>query len=163
MISQSFLPELQHEAASCRKMLERVPLEKYSWKPHDKSMTLGRLATHVAELPSWITMTINTDELDFSKFDYKPFEAKSTEELLRHFDENVERAAAALKDVDDATMMKNWTLRNGDHIIFTMPKVATIRSMAMNHMIHHRGQLSVYLRLAGVPVPGMYGPSADEM
>jgi uncharacterized damage-inducible protein DinB len=163
MISQSFIPELQNEASSARKMLERVPFDKLSWKPHEKSMSLGRLASHVAELPTWVTTTVKTDELDFSKIDYKPYQPSSTDDLVQYFEKNVEEAITALQGVSDETMMKSWTLRNGSHVILTMPKVATIRSLAINHLIHHRGQLSVYLRLVGVPVPGMYGPSADEM
>jgi uncharacterized damage-inducible protein DinB len=107
-------------------------------------------------------MTMNTDELDFSKWDYKPYQPKDNADLLKYFDENVEKAVETLKAASTEDMMKPWSMRNGEHIFFTMPKAAVIRIFAINHMIHHRGQLSVYLRLNDVPVPGVYGPTADE-
>jgi uncharacterized damage-inducible protein DinB len=162
MLSQSIIPELKQEGAQTKKILEKVPFDQWQWKPHQKSMALGRLASHVAELPKWITMCINTDELDFSKRGYKANVFESREQLLQHLDQNVQEALATLEKTTDAQLLENWTLRNGEHVIFTMPKIAVIRSMAMNHMIHHRGQLSVFLRLMDIPVPGMYGPSADE-
>ncbi len=157
------IAELQMEAISTRKMLERVPTDKNDWKPHEKSMNLGRLSTHVAELPGWIAMTMGTDELDLSKMEYKPVMAKSTEELVAKLDDNVNKAVAALENSNDEDFEKIWTLRNGDHVIFTLPKKVVLRSMAYSHYYHHRGQLSVYLRLLEIPVPGMYGPSFDEM
>lgn len=162
-LNQTFIAELQHEAASTRKMLANIPHDKNSWAPHEKSMKLGALAAHVAELAGWITMTMNTDELDFAKFDYKPYIAESTEDLVKFHDEKVAEAAATLERCNDADFMKPWTLRRGDHIMFTMPKVAVLRSFAMSHLYHHRGQLSVYLRMLDVPIPGMYGPSADDI
>jgi uncharacterized damage-inducible protein DinB len=162
MLYQSIIPELKQEAAQTKKILEKVPFDQWQWKPHEKSMALGRLATHVAELSKWITMCINTDELDFSKREYKANVFESREQLLQHLDQNVQEALATLEKTTDAQLLENWTLRNGEHVIFTMPKIAVIRSMAMNHMIHHRGQLSVFLRLLDIPIPGMYGPSADE-
>ena len=162
MLSQSIIPELKQEGAQTKKILEKVPFDKWQWKPHEKSMALGRLASHVAELPKWITMCINTDELDFSKRGYTANVFESREQLLQHLDQNVQEALATLEKATDAQLLENWTLRNGEHVIFSMPKIAVIRSMAMNHMIHHRGQLSVFLRLLDIPVPGMYGPSADE-
>jgi uncharacterized damage-inducible protein DinB len=125
-------------------------------------MALGRLASHVAELPKWITMCINTDELDFNKRGYNSNVFESREQLLQQLDENVQEALSTLEKTSDAQLQENWTLRNGEHVIFTLPKINVIRSAAMNHMIHHRGQLSVFLRLLDIPVPGMYGPSADE-
>ena len=162
MLSQSIIPELKQEGAQTKKILEKVPFDQWQWKPHQKSMALGRLASHVAELPKWITMCINTDELDFSKRGYKANVFESREQLLQHLDQNVQEALATLEKATDAQLLENWTLRNGEHVIFTMPKIAVIRSMSMNHMIHHRGQLSVFLRLLDIPIPGMYGPSADE-
>ncbi len=161
--NKGLIAELQMEAASTRKMLERVPLDKSDWKPHEKSMKLGRLAGHVAELPGWVAMTMTTDELDLSKMDYKPTMSTSTEELVGVLDTNVGKAMAALENAKDEDFDKMWTLRNGAHEIFTMPKKAVIRSMAYSHHYHHRGQLSVYLRLLDIPVPGMYGPSADDV
>lgn len=159
---QGMIMELQHEAANSRKMLERVPMEKADWKPHDKSMTIGRLATHVAELPNWTLVTLNSDELDWEKFDYKPNIVNNTEELIALLDKNVAAATAALENATDEDMMKPWTMRKGEQVFFTLPKAAVIRNFSMNHGYHHRGQLSVYLRLNNVSVPGMFGPSADE-
>jgi uncharacterized damage-inducible protein DinB len=162
-LNQSFIAELQIEAASTNKMLANFPSDKNTWKPHEKSMTLARLAVHIAELPGWITMTMTTDELDLSKMDYKPQVPENAEELVSMHTKNVDAAVKALEASTDADFMKNWTLRNGDHIIFTMPKIAVLRSMAYSHLYHHRGQLSVYLRMLDVTVPGMYGPSADDI
>jgi uncharacterized damage-inducible protein DinB len=162
-MNQGLINEFTHEAANTRKMLERVPFDKNHYKPHDKSMKLGSLAVHVAELPGWITMTLNTDELDFANWEYKPYQPQDNADLLKHFDENVAKALETLQAANREDMMKPWTMRRGEQVFFTMPKVAVVRSFAVNHMIHHRGQLSVYLRLNDVPVPGMYGPSADDV
>jgi uncharacterized damage-inducible protein DinB len=160
-ISDSLLPELDQEMSNTRRALERVPMDKADWKPHQKSMALGRLAIHLAELPGWASTTVTTDELDFST-GYNPATVANTEELLALFDKNVSAARAALAGAGDEIWHKPWTLRNGDHVIFTLPKIAVHRSFVMNHVIHHRGQLTVYLRLNDVPVPSIYGPSADE-
>ena len=162
MLNQALIPELKHEASSTRKILESVPDGKFDWKPHEKSMTLGRLASHVAEIPDWMTATLTTDELDFAKSNYKPTSPASKEELLGKFEQSYAKALESLQAATDETLRGNWTLRNADHVIFTMPRIATLRSFVMNHLIHHRGQLTVYLRLLDLPVPGMYGPSADE-
>jgi uncharacterized damage-inducible protein DinB len=162
MIAQSFINELKNESIATRKMLELIPLEKSDWKPHEKSMTLGRLSSHVAELPTWISYSADQDELDFKKIDYKPFVPESNSDLLSFFDKNVENAVKSLENCSDDNMKKNWILRSGEQIYFTLPRVAVIRSMNMNHMIHHRGQLSVFLRLLNIPVPGVYGPTADN-
>ena len=162
MLNQSLLPELQHETASTRKMLERIPFEQWDWKPHEKSYSLGKLATHIATIPDWMTVTITTDELDFSKGDYKPQAPASKEQLLQIFDEASSKALHSLQGASDENLKGPWSLKNGSHTIFILPRLATLRSFVLNHLIHHRGQLSVYLRLLDVPVPGMYGPSADE-
>ncbi len=161
-MNSALIAELKMEAASSRKMLERVPTDKNDWKPHEKSMKLGRLSTHVAELPGWVAFTLNADELDFMKMDYKPLTNPTPEELLALHDLNVNKAIEALEAATDEEFEKIWTLRNGDHIIMALPKKVVIRTMAFNHLVHHRGQLSVYLRLLDVPVPGMYGPSHDD-
>jgi len=161
-IAQAFAMELQHEAANTRKMLARVPMDKASWTPHAKSMTLSALASHVAEIFTWFRITIHQNELDFATMDYKPFVPNSTEELLAFFDKNLADALESLNAVEDAKMFENWTMRQGDQIFFTLPKAAVVRTWCFSHMIHHRGQLSVYLRQLDVPVPGMYGPTADE-
>jgi uncharacterized damage-inducible protein DinB len=159
---QGMINELTHEAAQTRKMLERVPFDKWDYKPHEKSMSLGSLTVHIAELPAWVSMTLNTDELDFAKWEYKPYQPKDKEDLLSFFDKNVEQAIATLEAEDGENMLQPWTMRRGETIFFTMPKIAVARSFAMNHLVHHRGQLSVYLRMNDVAIPGMYGPSADE-
>lgn len=161
-IATALITEMEHEARVTRTCLERVPAEKFDWKPHDKSMAFGRLASHVAEMFAWTPSTMEHAELDFSKMDYKPFEPKTTEELLEFFDKNVSEAVESLKSSADDRFMENWTMRNGETVYFTMPKVAVMRSFIMNHIIHHRGQLSVYLRLNDIAVPAIYGPSADE-
>ena len=161
-ISETFIGELQQEAASTRKLLERVPVDKPDWKPHEKSMKLGNLATHVAELPGWVSVSLDQDELDFAKFDYKPVIAKTTEELLKIFDDNVAKAMNSLNNASNEKFSENWTMRNGEQVYFTLPKAAVVRSFSFNHMYHHRAQLGVYLRLLDIPLPGMYGPTADE-
>ena len=161
-IAAAFLGELENEAKVTRTVLERVPADKFDYKPHDKSMTFGRLASHIAEMFGWTEATLKQDTLDFSTMDYKPFEPSSTEELLAFLDDRLASARQTIADTSDEQFMTNWTMRNGDQVYFTLPKVAVMRSFVMNHIIHHRGQLSVYLRLNDIPVPSMYGPSADE-
>jgi uncharacterized damage-inducible protein DinB len=161
-MSEAILAELKHEAATTRKMLERVPEDKFDWKPHERSMALGRLAGHVAELPGMFNAALTQDELDFATRTYGPFVPKATSELLDTFDTKVAQALELLADQSDEHLKKSWRLRSGDRIFFELPRVAVLRSMALNHMIHHRGQLSVYLRLLDVPLPSVYGPTADE-
>src|SRR5215203_1897901 len=161
-LSQALLPEFDQEMKTTRRALERVPTANLSWQPHPKSMTLGYLATHLAELPGWGSMTVQTDELDFGTGPYVPTILSESAQIVALFDENVAKSREALLGVSDEELMKPWTLRKGDHVIFTMPKIAVLRAMVMNHVIHHRGQLTVYLRLNDIPVPSVYGPSADE-
>lgn len=162
-LNQALIAELKQEAASTRKMLERVPTEHLGWRPHEKSMTLRSLAGHVAELTGWTAMTVHTDELDFAATAYTPPAVESTEDLLKIHDEHLEKAVAALENISEEDLNKIWTLRNGEQIFLQQPKKVVLRGMCYNHVYHHRGQLSVFLRLLNVPVPGMYGPSADEM
>ncbi|MEO8514148.1 MAG: DinB family protein [Ignavibacteria bacterium] len=161
-MNEAFIAELKQEAASTRKVLERVPMDKADWTPHPKSMKLGNLANHVAELLSWTMVTMDQNELDFAKFEYKPEIPKTTEDLVMKFDGMVEKAVECLKRSDDAKFLENWTMRNGEQVYMTMPKAAVLRSFTFNHEYHHRAQLSVYLRLLDIPVPGIYGPTADE-
>ncbi len=161
-ISSALIAEMEHEAATTRKGLERVPADKFAWKPHEKSMEFAKLASHIAEMFSWTGPTLQASELDFAKMDYKPFEPNTTEELVEFLDKNVAEALDVLRNTPDEVYLENWTLRNGETVYFTMPKIATMRSFVMNHIIHHRGQLSVYLRLNDISVPSIYGPSADE-
>jgi uncharacterized damage-inducible protein DinB len=161
-ISTALIAEMEHEAKTTRTCLERIPSDKFAWKPHEKSMELGRLASHIAEMFGWTPATLQQPELDFAKMDYKPFEPQSTEELVEFLDKNVAEAIEVLKNTGDEVYMENWTMRNGEQVYFTLPKVAVMRSFVMNHIVHHRGQLSVYLRLNDIAVPSIYGPSADE-
>lgn len=160
-ISASLLPEFDHEMTTTRTVIERVPENQYGFKPHEKSMTAGSLASHIADMPNWAVAGITRDSLDMAS-DYKPFNAASKAELLAAFDKSVAGARAAIAGASDETLMKNWSLKHGDKTLMTLPKVAVVRSFVMNHIIHHRGQLSVYLREMNVPVPSIYGPSADE-
>lgn len=154
--------ELQQESQSARKMLERIPADKLTWKPHDKSMSLGQLAGHVAEISTWTNATLMSDELDFAKFDYKPKVYTDSAGLVADLDKNIADAVGILTNISEETFAENWTMRNGEQVFFTLPKAAVMRSFVMNHFVHHRGQLSVYLRLLDIPVPGAYGPTADE-
>lgn len=162
MIAQSILPEFDREFAVLRTTLERVPEDKPEYKPHEKSMAMNQLAGHLAEIATWMGATLQADELDFATMDYKPFLMTSRKELLEFFDKNVKEAREVLASTSDETMMGMWTMRTGDTVHMTMAKVAVVRGFIMNHMIHHRAQLGMYLRLNDVPVPSMYGPSADE-
>jgi|ERR1035437_3919690 uncharacterized damage-inducible protein DinB len=161
-IAENYLAELKQEAATTRKILKNVPIEKGDWKPHSKNFSLLQLASHVAEIPGYLTMTISTNELDFAKSNYKPSIPASSEELLAIFEKNLKTAEDALISCSDEEMQKNWTMRSGDTIFFTSPKVLVLRSFCLNHLVHHRAQLGLYLRLLDVPVPGSYGPSADD-
>lgn len=161
-IAQALLPEFDAEMATTRRCLERVPEDRLDYKPDPKSMSLGRLAGHVAEMPSWGSMAINTDELNFASGDFKPMEMTSRAQILTAFDKIVADSRAALAGASDEHLMGSWSLKNGDMTLMTMPRLAVIRTFVMNHTIHHRGQLSVYLRACGALVPSIYGPSADE-
>jgi uncharacterized damage-inducible protein DinB len=164
-ISQAFLGEFDHEVVNTRKSIERVPDEKFDWKPHSKSMSMGGLAGHIAMIPSWAKMTLETPQLDVNPPGGQPVpqpQLKTRAEVLAFFDQGVPAARAAIAAASDEAMMQQWTLLNGGKTVFSMPRVAVLRSMIMNHMIHHRAQLGVYLRLNDLPVPAVYGPSADE-
>ncbi len=161
-ISEAMIAELNHEAANTRKMLEAVPGDKLDWQPHEKSMTLGRLTGHIAEIPAWAPMMAGKDELDFEGSDFTPAQPATIDELLAVHDQSVAAFNQALEGCDDATLMKTWTMRNGDHVYFQMPCVAAMRGFILNHVVHHRGQLSVYLRQLEVPLPQVFGPTADN-
>ena len=162
MIKQAMINEIKHEAAQTKKLLERVPFDKFDWSPHEKSMKLGKLAVHVAEIPRWSSRILTATEFDFIKAGYKQAEVNSTDELVQLFENNVQTVLDGFNAATDDDLVDKWTFRRGEHVIFTLPRAAAIRILAMNHFIHHRGQLSVYLRLLDIPIPGMYGPSADE-
>jgi uncharacterized damage-inducible protein DinB len=164
-ISQALLPEFDMEMANTRRVLERVPELQGAYAPHPKSMTLARLAGHVAEMPMWGVMTLGHDEFDMrpaGEAAYSSYELTSTVEAVKYFDENMRQARALLANASDDAMMRTWSLKDNGKTIFAMPRVAVVRSFVMNHMIHHRAQLGVYLRMNNVPIPGLYGPSADE-
>jgi uncharacterized damage-inducible protein DinB len=156
------LKEMEQEAQTTRKMLERVPDGKYDWQPHPKSMTLKRLATHVAELPSWVSMALTTDELDFANNPYKQEPINNNRELLQYFERSLSDGKSQLEKAKEEQLSGIWTLREGDQVYSTSTKGEVIR-MAYCQIVHHRAQLGVYLRLLDIPIPGSYGPSADEM
>ena len=157
----ALLPEFDHEMTTTRKVLERVPEEKFEWKPHAKSFSVGELATHVANLPTWGTETLTKSEIDLAGGQrVAAFASKA--ELMAAFDRNVAATRSALTGKTDAELLAIWSLKQGGKTIFSMPKTGVLRSFVLSHVIHHRGQLSVYLRLLDVPVPSIYGPSADE-
>ena len=164
-ISEALLPEFDQEMANTRKVLERVPGNKFEWRPHQKSGTMGWLAGHLANLPSWVPTTINCDELDLApggKTPEPPPLPNSATEILAAFDKNAAEARTAIAGASDSEFMKPWSLLKGGSTLLTLPKAAVLRSFVMNHLIHHRAQLGVYLRLNDIPVPLIYGPSADE-
>jgi uncharacterized damage-inducible protein DinB len=160
-IAQSLLPEFDHEMANTRRTLERVPENKLDYKPDPKSMSMGVLASHIAEMCGWLPSMMEGPELDIPP-DFKPFLATSRKQLLDQFDQNVAGSRAALAAAGDQALMQEWSLKFGGNAMFTMPRIAVFRSMIMSHVIHHRAQLTVYYRLNGIPVPALYGPSADE-
>jgi uncharacterized damage-inducible protein DinB len=154
-----FLKELETEAIATRKCLERVPESLFDWKPHERSMTMGYLALLVAEIPKWITYMIEKSEIDFASFEH--FKAKNTSELVSQFDENINGAKNALQHVTNDELQQPFFLKNQGQVIFSSPKKENVGS-SINHLVHHRGQLTVYLRLNNIPVPSIYGPSADD-
>ncbi len=158
---QMFLKELEQEALTTRKMLSRVPDDQYDWRPHPKSMNIRSLATHIAELPTWITLTLTTDELDFAGSPYTPVPINNTADLMAHFEKSLADGRTQLVDENEQYLNKPWTLREGDTIYSVSPKMDVIR-MTLSQIIHHRAQLGVFLRLLDVPIPGSYGPSADD-
>jgi len=164
-LRESLLPEFDNEMANTRKTLERVPHDNPDWKPHEKSMAIGGLATHLSNIPTWAVYSIAQDSLDLAPGG-KPLppteRLTSTEKLLQVFDENVAKARAAIAGASDEEFLKPWSLMSNGNTIMTMPKMVVLRNFVMNHLIHHRAQLGVYLRLNDIPVPSIYGPSADE-
>lgn len=163
MIRQGMIKEMQHEASQTKRMLERIPVDQFNWKPHEKSRAIGQLAIHVAQIPAWTSRILTSTDFDIMTFRREVPEVKTADDLISISESNVQKAIEDLQNASDEQMFAPWTFRRGDHIILSLPRVAAIRSMAINHLVHHRGQLSVYLRLLNIPVPGMYGASADEM
>jgi uncharacterized damage-inducible protein DinB len=162
-IKDALLPEFDHEMGTTRRVLERVPEGEFAWKPHEKSYSLGQLAGHVASIPTWVEHILRNSVFDVSSAgDTRPKLPESLATILADFDKNVKAARAGIAATGDSEMLAPWTFQNAGQVIFTMPRAATLRSFIMNHLIHHRGQLTVYLRLKNVPVPPVYGPTADE-
>jgi len=161
-IAQALLPEFDQEMKSTRKLLECVPDGKFDYKPHEKSMTLGRLAAHIAELPNYLVATLGLERLDLTGKE-EQFVPTTRQQLLDHFDKVSAEARELLAKATDEDLAKIWTLTYKGQQIFSMPRAAVLRGMCLSHLYHHRGQLGVYLRLNDVAFPGMYGPSADEM
>jgi uncharacterized damage-inducible protein DinB len=160
-ITELLLKEMDQEAETTRKMLACVPDDKYDWKPHEKSMTIRRLATHIADIPSWVDMAVNTDELDFANTDHKEPVINNTQELLGFLEGSLTKGRAALADFKEEKFDEPWTMRNGEQIYVVYTRGELIRT-AYSQIIHHRAQMGVFLRLLDVPIPGSYGPSADE-
>lgn len=156
-----FLKELQQESKITRKMLERIPDDKYNWKPHPKSMTIKQLSTHIAELPGWIAMALTTNGLDFAANPFKPTDITNTKDLLNLFYQSLEIGESHLIPENESKLSDSWILRNGDQVLSNTTKAEVIR-MVLNQVTHHRAQLGVYLRLLDIPIPGSYGPSADD-
>jgi uncharacterized damage-inducible protein DinB len=165
MLKQAFINEIKHEGANTRKLLERVPMDEPGWQPHERSRNIDQLAKHVANIYNWVPYILSHDEIDFGKGGFwPPFPGmKSAEELAQFLDQAKSSAIHALENASEEDLMKNITMRRGETVMNTLPKAAAIRNLALNHLVHHRAQLGVYLRLQDIPIPGMYGPSADEM
>lgn len=162
-IKDALLPEFDHEMGTTRRLLERTPSAEFEWRPHEKSFNLGQLASHVSNIPHWCEAILQTTVFDIlSAGETRPHPPASAADLLSHFDKTVAAARAGIAASGDAELLTPWTFKRGDQVMFTMPRIAAIRSFVMNHLIHHRGQLSVYLRLKDVPLPSIYGPTADE-
>lgn len=159
--THALMTEFDHEMGTTRRLLERLPDARFAWRPHDKSMSMARLATHVAEIPGWGEQILTQDEMNLTG-EYTPCEEASGEKVLALFDRSAAKFRATLAGKTDAELAAPWTFKRNGEVLFTLPRGAVIRSMVFNHLVHHRGQLSVYLRMNDVPLPSIYGPTADE-
>ncbi len=154
--------EVESELALCRQIFERLPQSMLAWKPHEKSPSAGALAMHIADMAEWITLAASTDELDYATKGFSGAEPSSTADVLRYFDARASNAASSVRKLDAHALQENWTVRNGQRVFMARPREHVIRVDCLNHIIHHRGQLTVYCRLRDVQLPGMYGPNGDE-
>jgi len=161
-LTTMLLKEMAAEAATTRKMLALVPTEKFGWKPHEKSMTLQQLSTHIAELPGWVTLVLDTTELDFATQPYNPVQLNNNKDLLEYFEKTLHTGTQSLQAASDKDLEAPWVMRNADQVYMNAPKAEVLR-MCFSQVVHHRAQLGVFLRLLNIPIPGSYGPSADEM
>lgn len=161
-LKELVLGDIPGELANTRRLLECVPDERFDWKAHEKSWPIGGLANHLSQIPAWHTMVLASDELDLATLPDRPEPPTTMAPILAQFDENAARLEAAMEEVDDAALAETWTLRMGDHVIVSGPRAVVLRQVAVSHMAHHRGQLTVYLRLLDIPVPQTYGPTADD-
>lgn len=157
-----YINELRYEASNTRKMLETIPDDQWNWKPHEKSSALGNLACHIVELPQWAEHIVTKSGFDFMSDHFDRLSVGSKKELIAAHDEIINKTIVVLEKISDDDFNQNWTFAKGGTTVFELPRKAALRNMVLNHIVHHRGQLSVYLRLLNVPIPGMYGPSADE-
>ncbi len=161
-IIDGFILEFQHETATTRKLLERIPQEHFDWAPHTKSMTFGALGSHIVDAINWVGPTLEQDEMVMDPSTYKPWVGANVGEVLETFDKNVGAATETMSKATDEKLLQTWTMKVGDQVVFSMPRIAVLRTFIISHQIHHRGQLDVYLRLKDIPLPQVYGPSADE-
>jgi uncharacterized damage-inducible protein DinB len=161
-IKEAAFCDIERELATTRRVLERIPEDKFDWKPHEKSMSLLQLAGHVATMPIWLQLTVDQDELNFTSPPHIPRDFGNRESVLEVFDTNAAKFRSAFEKIDDKALLQTWTLRNGDEVMFTQSRDYVLRVWSLNHMVHHRGQLCLYLRLLDVPVPAVYFNSADE-
>jgi uncharacterized damage-inducible protein DinB len=162
-LKDALLPEFDHEMGTTRRVLERTPEAEFAWKPHEKSFSLGQLASHVANIPHWVGAITQNTVFDVANAgDTRPRQPESVAALVADFDKNVRAARDAIAALGDSEMMSTWTFKNNGQVVFVMPRASALRTFVMNHLIHHRGQLTVYLRLKHVPLPSVYGPTADE-
>lgn len=160
-IKKAILIELEREKENTKRIISRLKNEQFSYKPHEKSMTLGALANHIVELHNWVDFVLTKDTFDFHT-DYQQPNLSSVEELLQTLEADFLKNKAIIEQMDETVVFENWTLKAGDHVIVSLPKTGALRFLVTNHLVHHRGQLTVYMRLLDIPVPGVYGPSADD-
>ena len=161
-IIDALIMELTHEGGQTRKLFERIPEDRMGWRPHEKSMSLGALASHIADSLCWTGATLAMDELVMDPGSYQPFQAKDKADLLKKFDDSLTLALSAMRGQSDENLFKTWRMKVGDKVVLEMPRAAVLRTFILSHQIHHRGQMTVYLRLLGAPLPQLYGPTADE-